>query len=65
MKPHQLRVIEESRELKERLTKLLAFISENPIFLDLSIYERDRLRRQSEAMQTYANILNERIANFD
>lgn len=62
--PHQQRVLDEARELTERLSKLDAFILDNPVYLGLPVSERDRLSKQSKAMATYAGILNERIAQF-
>lgn len=62
--PHQQRVLDEMRELTERLSKLDAFILENPVYLGLPVSERDRLGKQSKAMAAYAGILNERIAQF-
>lgn len=62
--PHQQRVLDEVRELTERLSKLDAFILDNPLYAGLPTDEQDRLRKQSQAMATYAGILNERIAQF-
>ena len=61
---HQQRVLDEVRELTERLSKLDAFILDNPLYAGLPTDEQDRLRKQSQAMATYAGILNERIAQF-
>lgn len=62
--PHQQRVIDEKRELDERLSKLDAFILDNPLYLQLQTDEQDRLSRQSRAMAAYSGILDERIASF-
>ncbi|MBT9513249.1 MAG: hypothetical protein IV104_12960 [Acidovorax sp.] len=62
--PHQQRVVDEKRELDERLSKLDAFILDNPLYLQLSTDEQDRLSRQSKAMAAYSGILDERIAHF-
>lgn len=62
--PHQQRVLDEKRELDERLSKLDAFILDNPLYLQLSTAEQDRLSRQSKAMAVYSGILDERIAKF-
>ena len=62
--PHQQRVIDEKGELDERLSKLDAFILDNPLFLQLSGSEQERLARQSKAMAIYSGILGERIAAF-
>ena len=61
---HQQRVLDEKRELDERLSKLDAFILDNPLFLQLSGSEQERLARQSKAMAIYSGILGERIAAF-
>ena len=62
--PHQQRVLDEKRELDERLSKLDAFILDNPLYLQLPGDEQDRLSRQSKAMAIYSGILAERIACF-
>lgn len=64
MAPHQQRVVDEKAELDEKLTKLVAFIAENPIFKTLDEAEQHRLRLQRDYMQSYSNILGERIAAF-
>ena len=61
--PHQQRVLDEKRELDDRLQKLVAFFS-TPIFHGLPESEQIRLERQAVAMRTYSEILGERIANF-
>lgn len=63
MAPHQQRVVDEHGELTERLEKLKAFFS-NPVFVALDSGEQDRMRRQADAMQDYADVLTERIAAF-
>ena len=62
--PHQQRVLDEKLELNERLSKLDAFILDNPLFMRLSGAEQERLARQSKAMAVYSGILDERIAAF-
>jgi hypothetical protein len=62
--PHQQRVLDEKRELDERLSKLDAFILDNPLFTKLPPDEQERLARQSKAMAVYSGILDERIACF-
>ena len=61
---HQQRVLDEKRELDERLSKLDAFILDNPLFAKLSSDEQELLARQSMAMAVYSGILDERIACF-
>lgn len=62
--PHQQRVLDEKRELDERLSKLDAFILDNPLYLQLPGDEQGRLSEQSKAMAAYSGILDERIAAF-
>lgn len=62
--PHQQRVIDEHKELKDRSSKLSAFILDNPTFLTLSEEEQARLRKQNELMGQYCDVLSERIAAF-
>lgn len=61
--PHQQRVIDEQRDLDEKLGKLGAFFG-TPIFAGLDEEERQRLEHQQAAMQEYSTILGERIAAF-
>lgn len=62
--PHQQRVLDEKRDLDGRLSKLDAFILDNPLYRQLPGEEQDRLSRQSEAMAAYSGILGERIDAF-
>jgi len=64
MQPHQERVVAESNELRDRLTKLVAFISGNEAFGKLDASEQSLLRAQRDAMQEYFDILHQRIARF-
>lgn len=61
--PHQQRVVDERVELVDKATKLAAFF-DTPIFSGLDAAEQGRLRAQLVAMNTYADILTERIAAF-
>jgi len=61
--PHQQRVIDEKRELDDRLAKLEAFF-ETPIFVGLDLAEQQRLHDQAVAMHEYANILADRVDAF-
>ena len=38
LQPHQQRVVEEYKELKDKTAKLVAFILDNPIYLSLDKY---------------------------
>lgn len=64
MHPHQERVVAESNELRDRLTKLTAFISGNEMFKSLDIAEQALLRAQRDTMGEYLDILGQRIARF-
>jgi hypothetical protein len=64
MQPFQQRVVDEKKELDERLAKLNDFWN-NPIFGTLPDAEKVRLEKQSLLMQSYSEILGERIAAFD
>jgi len=63
MLPHQQRVVDEKTELDEKLTKLEAFFK-TAIFMGLDSKEQDRLMRQSTYMNSYSEVLRERIDNF-
>ena len=61
--PHQVRVVDESRELHVKLGALATFCG-TATFAALDAAEQTRLRRQLDAMKLYANILQERIGAF-
>lgn len=63
MLPHQQRVVDEKTELDDKLTKLEAFFK-TAIFAGIDSREQDRLMRQSTHMNSYSNVLQERIDNF-
>jgi hypothetical protein len=63
LQPHQQRVVDEKRDLDEKLAKLIPFF-DTPIFAGLSEEEKQRLIHQEAAMQEYSTILGERIAVF-
>lgn len=60
MAPYQERVIQEKKELDEKLGKLELFFS-GPEHAGLPPMEQGRLARQHSAMEDYSNILGERI----
>lgn len=62
--PHQQRVLAEEVALYAKLEALTVFVHINPIFLTLAAHEQELLRKQLEAMETYNEILNQRIDNF-
>lgn len=63
MKPYQERVKGERDELAERIYKLSVFIG-SVAFGDLNDKTRRQLRLQLQYMQSYCDVLNERIADF-
>ena len=63
--PHQQRVVDEKRELDEKLQKLTTFInSEKFAEIVKDEDERGRLVCQEDVMKDYSAILAERIAAF-
>lgn len=63
LQPHQQRVIEEHRDLTEKLNNLRAFFG-TPIFFGLAEAEQSRLRNQARFMDGYLAVLEERIVAF-
>lgn len=63
-KPHQQRVVDEKSELDDKLTKLIAFIGESPIYKTLDPVEQELLKLQGDTMGCYSDILGKRIAAF-
>jgi len=63
MQPHQQRVIDEQRDLDERIAKLAKFV-ESPPFKSVPYAEQGRMSDQLEVMLIYSSILGERIADF-
>ena len=64
MQPHQERVVNEKKELDEKLDKLKAFIETSSVFKSLPDDERRRLELQFDVMTEYSSILSQRIAAF-
>jgi hypothetical protein len=64
MAPHEQRVVDEKRELDEKLEKLTAFVRSSPNFKRLDGFDRSLLTQQRDAMLRYSVILGERIARF-
>ena len=60
MKPYLERVITEKTELDSKRAKLKDFIT-GAGFHGIAPEEQDRLKRQLNAMDTYSQILSERI----
>lgn len=63
MQPWQQRVVDEKRELDERLEKLTAFIA-SPAMHPLDEADCHLLRCQREAMWQYSGVLQRRIERF-
>lgn len=61
--PHQLRVIDEKRELDEKREKLGEF-KNTRMFASLPWQEQERLNTQAHIMTMYSAVLGERIAAF-
>ena len=61
MEPHIERMLNEQKELKEKVAKLRTFIEENPIFGKLPEEEQHDMRMQLNAMEKYSSILQSRI----
>jgi hypothetical protein len=62
--PHQQRVVDEAKELGDRLGKLDQFIAGNSMFKTLPEDEQRRMRLQLSLMQQYEIVLQERIKHF-
>ena len=63
--PYQLRVIEEKKELDDKLIALQRFIKlDNIAFSNLSLEECELLIAQCDIMKEYSTILEKRIAFF-
>lgn len=61
--PHQQRVIEEHKDLRERRLKLVAFL-ESPAFAALDVAERNRMQKQQQLMYELERVLQARVSNF-
>ena len=64
MQPHEQRVIEEKRELDEKLVRLSLFIGKDNIFKSLDSEDQKLLIEQETIMVDYSGILAERIERF-
>ena len=62
--PHQQRVLDEKRELDERLSAGRLH-SGQPLYRQLPTSEQDRMARQSRPWLPYSGVLAERIEAFD
>jgi uncharacterized protein YlaN (UPF0358 family) len=61
MKPHQARVVQEKKDLDEKITKLKEFMTDNEIFEAVAIYERILLQTQLYHMENYRFSLQARL----
>lgn len=64
LQPHQQRVVDEFSEIKDKTSKLGAFILDNPIYLQLSSEEQEDMQTQYDAMCIYCDALERRISRF-
>lgn len=63
MKPYQLRVIEEQKQLKQRTDAVRVFI-DSVKFDAIDGAEQDRMYKQLAIMHQYGDVLGHRIAAF-
>jgi hypothetical protein len=63
MTPFQLRVVEEKKNLDDKISKLTVFIA-GETYASLDDQEQGRLSSQLEYMKNYSEILGQRIAVF-
>lgn len=64
LQPHQQRVVDEFNELKDKTSKLGAFILDNPIYLNVPSEEQKDMKTQYDAMCIYCDTLERRISRF-
>ncbi len=62
-KPHEERVLEEFNQVNKRLMKLSAFLDSDDVF-KLNTEDIKLLVRQELAMETYIQVLTDRIVRF-
>lgn len=62
-KPHEERVLEEFNQVNKRLMKLSAFLGSDDVF-KLNKEDIKLLVRQELAMETYIQVLTDRIVRF-
>lgn len=63
MAPHEIRVVEEAKELHDKLTKLRAFIA-SPKYGEIPAPGGDLLINQEYYMTQYLRVLDQRIEGF-
>lgn len=59
--PHKQRMIDEHKELADRMHKLHLFTENSPVYIDLPQIEKILLAVQYKAMDTYNECLKQRI----
>jgi hypothetical protein len=64
LKPYQLRLIEDHRQLDDRIGELSDFITDSNIYRGLCSTEQERLSIQLDFMRGYRRILRFRIDSF-
>ena len=64
MQPYEQRVLDEKRDLDDKLEKITNFIEQSPVFKRLDAFDCSLFTQQREAMLRYSIILGERIARF-
>lgn len=64
MEAYRQRVLDESRELGDKLEKLDSFIEDSPLFQSLDKADRRLLVDQRAAMTAYLAVLEARIDRF-
>lgn len=63
-KPWQQKVIDECKQLTDRIVKLAGFMLKDPVYATLPAEEQNRLKLQFLMMRSYRMILKERIFEF-
>jgi hypothetical protein len=63
LRPHQVRLLGERRELQIKVDALMEFLWTD-VYKSLTDIERSLLARQARVMNEYLRILDQRIASF-
>lgn len=64
MEPYQQRVVDEKRELDNKIDKLNQFAQNSPIFGKMNLKDQELLLEQLDIMFDYTEILSKRIERF-
>ena len=64
MQPHEERVVQEHKDLAEKITKLEAFLQSKMFHYSINDSAKNQLLRQRDYMVGYRDVLAERIENF-